>query len=227
MISGIRLWSRLCIRRGLPFWVIGSLFALTSVAGGGVSRAHANSGEGPYFFATPDACASSWFNRQECANAFHNAEAEFEENAPKFKTRMECVKRFQQCESHGATPSSEAEAPNGEAFRPMMLGVEISSEGKRGVVIPVLAVANPTGMFHARQISRADMVLPAAARWQSRILPADRFDPFPPETSIAVWSPFNEGSSNFALPKPKSDARRDPVAHAKRLERLKSAPFIE
>lgn len=177
-----------------------------------------------FFFATPEACAASLqFGERECANAFFNVEAEFDQRAPVFASRMDCVDRFQQC---GRAP--DRTAPGEEAFRPLMLGVEISAKG----AVPVLAVVNPPEMFASQPISRLKASR-SVASWGAPILTPDRFEPFrmaraaEPTTAFEEQSPKEPFKEAAAKRFEARVERPDPLAQARRLERLKDAPFIE
>jgi hypothetical protein len=186
-------------------------------------RAYADPTGASYFFATPQACAASGpFGARECANAFANAKAEFEEKAPRFRTIIECVIRFQQCER--ATSPAPVDA---ESFAPALLGVEISESGQAA---PVLAVVNPRGLFRPRGIARLESG--PGAGWGSPILRADRFEPLalpfasPDETAFGEEAPEMRADA-LDLDGETRKAKADPLAQARRQQRLKHAPFVE
>lgn len=201
---------------------------LAATRGGGLDAAAA-AGKS-FFFATRQACAASGlFDQKQCANAFANALAEMRERAPSFATRIDCHLRFGLCEKR----EIDAAAPPGVGvrgrFAPVMLGVEIFDRIGGGVAAPVLAVANPRGLFRERTIRRLDVARPSAA-------PGDvggtKPDPGAAAPSVPPPPPGDAGrveADNDSGSRKPSDAetpRRSETPDQRR-ERLRNAPFIE
>ncbi len=180
-----------------------------------------------FFFATRDACyASEIFRKWECDNAFANAAEQMRDHAPGFESKVECQLRFQLCERR-LEQESEAEVEV-VRYAPEMLGVEIFNDPAGVMTAPVLAVANPPGMFKASPIARtlAPTPAPQPEKAPSSILPADRFQPLSITKVGRGFAPF-DWSEAREPPASQQFENGDDQSLAQRRERLRSAPFVE
>jgi hypothetical protein len=195
------------------------------------------------FFATREACYSTMiFRKSECDNAFANAIRQVEERTPLFGAKYECQARFQMCGMRRVVASSEEQVET-VGYGPDMLGVEIFNTPGGIMSSPVLAIANPPGLFVPLPVSRVASAaslsdepiglrgfMPADPQSEegerSGILRADRFQPFSFAPIERGWSPFKINPAQRT-----NQAQADGFAPERsvieRKEKLKSAPFIE
>lgn len=70
------------------------------------------------------------FSTEQCANAFANAQAEWDEGTPRFPTRAGCEARFGRCQIAGISRGKPS-------FQPVMEKVLILDRGSNVTVLPV------------------------------------------------------------------------------------------
>lgn len=166
------------------------------------------------FFASLKACAASYmFKKQECANAFTNADAERRRSLGGVTSQIDCVRRFHLCEPQREVASDL----RGGSYVPAMLGVEMSNTNHGWIAIPVFAVELPPGVVRPHPISHI-ATFTAAPSFAPTGTGGSRAPNVPPDA--------NDGRVESLMPSPR--AREDiERARAERRERLRNAPFVE
>jgi uncharacterized protein YgiB involved in biofilm formation len=122
-------------------------------------------------YATQRACeAAELLTQDECRNAFRNAAAEFDDNAPQFQSRSDCEGHFGRCMISFARSPTRAGSVR---FAPQMRGVEIQvRSGRDKVAVPLLTSQHPVVTFSGRPVTRlqdgrsARQQQQAQARWE-------------------------------------------------------------
>lgn len=106
-----------------------------------VAGLEASAQSGGVEFGSRSACErSARFSAEQCANAFTNAQAEWDEGMPSFAGRDQCVKRFGRCQIAGVSRGKVS-------FQPVMERVVINQRGGNVTVMPV---APPSAQGGAR-----------------------------------------------------------------------------
>ena len=118
-----------------------------------------------------DACrAVGSLSESQCANAYSNAKAEFNEKAPRFSTRAECERHFRRCMIGDISGGGKV------TFIPAMRGFRIDSGGVYHA-LPVAEGDEADPLFQPRAVDRVDSYVSAkrtndAQRaWQALIAP--------------------------------------------------------
>lgn len=97
--------------------------------------------QGASEFGSRSACERSGrLSAEQCANAFTNAQAEWDEGTPRFARRAECEQRFRRCQIAGLSSGKVS-------FQPVMDKVLVTQRGGNVTVVPV---APPGGQGLAR-----------------------------------------------------------------------------
>jgi hypothetical protein len=94
-------------------------------------------------------------NDGDCATAYANAKAEFNEKAPRFSSRAECERYFRRCMIGDVAPGGRR-----VTFTPQMRGFTIEP-GRERQVVPVADGGGAAGLFQLRPIDRADVTVSA------------------------------------------------------------------
>jgi uncharacterized protein YgiB involved in biofilm formation len=108
-------------------------------------------------------------NDGDCATAYANAKAEFDEKAPRFSSRAECERYFRRCMIGDLERGGRH-----VTFTPQMRGFAIEP-GRERQVVPVADGGGAAGLFQPRPVGRADVSVStgktAAAQqtWKSMI----------------------------------------------------------
>lgn len=157
-------------------------------------------------YVTSQACQTDvLLSAEECANAFANAEAEFDDGVPVFDRQAECEEQFRRC----IIRFSEAQTSSAPLrYAPKMKGVQVTIDPEQGrTVVPVLDGSHPAITFSSRTVEdRRDVrsalrQQDAQTRWaafQRRLEdPApklrgalhDKFAPHVPEARFATLAP--------------------------------------
>jgi uncharacterized protein YgiB involved in biofilm formation len=126
-------------------------------------------------YATQRACETAGLLTQdECRNAFRNAAAEFDDNAPQFQSRSDCEGHFGRCMISFAGSPTRAGSAGSVRFAPQMRGVEIQvRSGRDKIAVPLLAAQHPVVTFSGRPVTRlqdgrsARQQQQAQARWEA------------------------------------------------------------
>ena len=143
----------------------------------------------PKVYLNADACrASHALSDSECAQAYQNARAEFNEKAPKFASRSECERHFRRCMIGDIRGSGR-----GVDFVPSMLGFRIES-GRQRQVVPVVEGGEGDPLFRPRAVDRVDASVSAARSAEARKTWEALTSP-PPAPDAAAASPFQGFSS--------------------------------
>jgi len=125
------------------------------------------------------------YSEAECANAYQNSRAEFDERAPRFASRPECERYFHRCmigEIHNGGRSA--------VFIPSWRGFSIQNGPVRRA-IPVTDDDEAAALFQGRRIDRLDVTIDrtrqsdAQKSWQVIVSP-------PPATNYAAPSLSND-----------------------------------
>jgi hypothetical protein len=138
-----------------PFTII----VVLAFAAGGCSAADAAqvSGAEKRVFYDAAACREAKaLNDGDCATAYVNAIAEFEEKAPRFLSRVECERYFRRCMIGDLERGGRV-----VTFVPQMRGFAIEP-GRELQVIPVANGGGAEGLFRPRPVGRADVTVSAA-----------------------------------------------------------------
>jgi hypothetical protein len=101
-------------------------------------------------YVTSQACQTQGLlSAEECQNAFANAEAEFEDEAPTFGKQDECERHFRRCviSFSGGQPSSKV-----LRYVPKMKGVLVTVSAQGRTVVPVLENHHPAVSFSSRTV---------------------------------------------------------------------------
>ncbi|GEO16891.1 hypothetical protein MAE02_45870 [Microvirga aerophila] len=102
-------------------------------------------------YVTSQACQTQGLlSADECQNAFANAEAEFEDEAPVFDKQDECERHFRRCviSFSGVQQSSKV-----LRYVPRMKGVRVTVSAQQGrTVVPVLESHHPAVSFSSRTV---------------------------------------------------------------------------
>jgi uncharacterized protein YgiB involved in biofilm formation len=105
----------------------------------------------------------------DCATAYANAKAEFDEKAARFLSRVECERYFRRCMIGDVERGGRR-----VTFTPQMRGFAIEP-GRKRQVVPVADGGDAAGLFQPRPVGRADVSVStgktAAAQqtWKSMI----------------------------------------------------------
>ncbi len=133
----------------------------------GIGAGEAESLHGQYSFGTERSCvASGKLPREQCANAAANAQAEFEEKAPRFPTREACARSFPRsgCSIGFSGADGWAGKKSGLYFAPRQTGFRIS--GRDLSVVPY--VEGPYIPFSRRTIVRKEIGINAQRAREAR-----------------------------------------------------------
>ena len=216
----------------------------------GTPLAHADAFDArPRFFATLEACiASEEFLKKECRSAFHNAEHQLMDRAPKFSSMAECRFKFQMCEAQpieqqdGSANSGEIE--DNYRFLPVALGVEITRLSDGLYATSVLAVETPPDLFPSFSVaegyeSKEDEAGSLRANAYAAIPSSDSFQLFPglknhtPVNKFVIKKKNNEAlSQQSAQQSEPSESeqnmeRLSGETEESRIKRIKMAPFLD
>jgi hypothetical protein len=150
-------------------------------------------------FGSRSACErSARFSTDQCANAFTNAQAEWDEGMPRFAKRDECEKRFRRCQIAGLNGGKVN-------FQPVMDKVVITHRGGNITVLPVAPAAARGGpRFSERTIlqrkpERSDRrQAEAQKQWEALWAAADAGASNPDGT------PIGTGEGTFTIEKPEA-----------------------
>ena len=122
-------------------------------------------------YLSADACrAVGSLSESQCANAYSNAKAEFNEKAPRFSTRAECERHFRRCMIGDISGGGKV------TFIPAMRGFRIDSSGVYRA-LPVAEGDQADPLFQPRAVDRVDSFVSAKRTedaqkaWQALIAP--------------------------------------------------------
>ena len=193
-----------------------------------------------YFFATREACVvSGAFSKRECAAAFSNARAQFNDLAPSFSSSADCRLRFHLCEARRPEPLGGEALGYAETesvvFTPVALGVEMVATANGVEAAPTLAVETSAKLFPRVPVTKPDEAREKEPSQEeasgqdesgrSAILPADHFEPFSKRKPMDGAATF----SAYALSAIDDETRRSASEETleERRARVKNAPLIE
>ncbi|WP_170153336.1 DUF1190 domain-containing protein [Roseiarcus fermentans] len=110
----------------------------------------------PTVYLNADVCrASHALTDGECAQAYANAKAEFDEKAPKFPTRAACERHFRHCMIGDLAGDRRT-----MTFIPLMRGFRIES-GRTRQALPVVEGREAETLFRPRAVNRVDSAVSA------------------------------------------------------------------
>jgi uncharacterized protein YgiB involved in biofilm formation len=140
---------------GGPPWVF--LVALALAAGdcGVVSAAPLLGGQRQVFYDAAACRGAKVLSDGDCATAYANAKAEFDEKAPRFLSRAECERYFRRCMVGDVERGGRR-----VTFTPQMRGFAIEP-GRKRQVVPVADGGDAAGLFQPRPVDRADVSVSA------------------------------------------------------------------
>ncbi|MFO1150579.1 MAG: DUF1190 domain-containing protein [Alsobacter sp.] len=121
-------------------------------------------------FSTPYLCSQAGrYTPAQCKTAFANAQAEWDESAPRFPTREACMRYFKRCVIGKPAPGSRV------SFMPGFDGVQIQAAPTGSMVVPVFS---PSGIRPAARPRPLDVLKTdrnpqrqrqAQAAWQAQV----------------------------------------------------------
>ncbi|WP_162815765.1 DUF1190 domain-containing protein [Microvirga aerophila] len=170
-------------------------------------------------FATQRACETArLLTQDECRNAFRNAAAEFDDNAPQSRSRSDCESHFGRCMISFAGSPARAGAVGSMRFAPQMRGVEVQvRSGRDKVAVPLLASQHPVVTFSGRPVTRlqdgrsARQQHQAQARWEEFLTRPAEPAPGASTPAFDEAEPSGEGEvPSFPVPKHRLPKLIDP-----------------
>jgi hypothetical protein len=176
-------------------------------------------------YATLRACEGGGrLSDAECHNAFANAQAEFDEETPRFPRRPDCESVFHHCMIAGFGPAAGKKPA--AIFEPTMRAVELHLRSSSDRTVVPLLDGDASGLtFEPRTILRPDTGVSASHRaqvqaaWQARQTATPNGTAAGPAPDAFVPPPH--------LPKPADQAPPpSPAATAQRRQELQTLPFV-
>lgn len=203
-------WMRpLKIRKALARFVASLCFLALAAPGEGFAEAK----RGQYAYGAEHSCvAAAKISAEQCANAAANAQASFEERAPRFPSRDACEKVFPQggCSVGFSGGDGWAGKKSGVYFSPRQSGFRVTVNSDREIsVVPFLA--GPAIDFPARSALKRDTHIDFKTARQSR----ENWRANPSGASGAqfgVATPSGTGSPGALPPPPPLDPNFDCAA---------------
>jgi hypothetical protein len=121
-------------------------------------------------FATPYLCSQAGrYTPDQCKTAFANAQAEWDETAPRFPSREACMRYFKRCVIGKPAPGSRV------SFLPGFDGVQIQAGPTGSMVVPVFAAsgirpnARPRPIDVLKTERNPQRQRQAQAAWQAQV----------------------------------------------------------
>lgn len=170
--------------------------------------------EGPYFFATLEACiASGRFEKHECKIAFENAKLQISDRIPEYTSIGECRLEFQECdiiqpsnvESLEFSQTSEEEQT--QKYLPTLIGVEIVINQSSQMSMPVLSKDNSLKPFVYVSLSekysvQSQRLLELENKEYGDIRKADSFEPHPTFSNMKPSHQFKPIPARYLISLP-------------------------
>ena len=191
-------------------WLLASALAFAPAL-----EAWAGSPHGQYSFGAERACvAGGALGTEHCANAAANAQAEFEEKAPRFPSREACERIFKiaGCSVGFSGADGWEGKKSGVYFTPRQQGFRVVANSERDITV-VPYTTGPTIDFTPRSVlkkdTRIDLKTAHHARETWSAQPVRAAPPIGAQprgaAQFGVSTPTAEGAARVALPPPPSN----------------------